>query len=101
MVSERTRHGILSRLLDGEATVGQLVKAMDDEQSNVSHHLAALRKAGIVAARRDGRTQVYRLADPELGKLLHQIRDVASRLEKAAYTSSLGIPMDPAFHGYG
>ena len=101
LVSERTRHAILTQLRLGESTVGALVGAMEDEQSNVSHHLATLRRAGLVAVRRDGRLQVYRLADAEVGRLLDQVREVAGRLERAAYTSSLGLSTDPAFHGYG
>jgi DNA-binding transcriptional ArsR family regulator len=101
LISESTRHGLLAAMRGGEKTVGELVEAVKGEQSNVSHHLAVLRKAGLVAVRRDGRQQRYRLADAEVGRLLDQVRHVAVQLEQVAYTASLGLPVDPSFHGYG
>lgn len=101
LVSEGTRHAILEELRKGERTVAELVAALADEQSNVSHHLATLRQAGLVVARRDGRNQRYRLADAEVAKVLEQVEALASRLEQLAYSASLGLPADPGFHGYG
>lgn len=101
MVSEPTRHALLDQLRAGEKTVTQLVDALQDEQSNVSHHLGTLREAGLVICRRDGRRQVYRLADGEVAKVLEQVEALAGRLEQLAYTSSLGLPIDAGFHGYG
>lgn len=101
LVSEETRHALLDSLRGGEKTVSQLVTALADEQSNVSHHLGTLREAGLVICRREGRTQVYRLADSEVAKVLEQVETLAARLEQLAYTSSLGLPIDAAFHGYG
>lgn len=101
LVSEQTRHSLLDALRGGEKTVGQLVDLLHDEQTNVSHHLGTLREAGLVHARRDGRSQVYRLADAEIAKVLDQVAALAARLEQLAYTSSLGLPLDAGFHGYG
>lgn len=101
LVSEETRHAILDELRKGERTVGQLVAALQDEQTNVSHHLATLREAGLVAARKAGRNQHYRLADAEVAKVLAQVESLAARLEELAYTASLGLPIDAQFHGYG
>jgi DNA-binding transcriptional ArsR family regulator len=101
LVSEETRHAVLDALRGGEKTVTQLVAALEDEQSNVSHHLGTLREAGLVVCRREGRSQVYRLADSEVAKVLEQVETLAARLEQLAYTSSLGLPIDAAFHGYG
>lgn len=101
LVSESTRHAILDELRRGERTVSQLVAVLEDEQSNVSHHLATLREAGLVACRREGRRQVYRLADAEVAKVLEQVESLAARLEQLAYTASLGLPVGEGFHGYG
>lgn len=101
LIAEATRHAILTRLRQGEQTVGELVAALADEQSNVSHHLAVLRKAGLVAASKRGRTQRYRLSDPEVGLLLDQVESVAARLDQVGYTAALGIPVGPQFGGYG
>lgn len=54
---------ILELLEDGEASVGQLVAALDLPQPNVSNHLACLRWCGFVESRREHRTVRYRVAD--------------------------------------
>jgi DNA-binding transcriptional ArsR family regulator len=101
LVSERTRHGILQELRQGERNVAALVQALQDEQTNVSHHLAVLRDAGLVAARRHGRMQFYRLAEAEVGRLLEQVDALADRLDQVAYSSKLGLPAAGGFSGYG
>lgn len=55
---DRTRLRILHMLLDGELCVCHIV---DVPQPKVSRHLAYLRTAGLVRARRDGRWSYYRL----------------------------------------
>ena len=101
LVSEATRHALLRTLRQGERSVTRLVEELGDEQSNVSHHLQVLREAGIVACRREGRAQVYRLADPEVARVLSDFEALASRLDRVAYTARLGLPVDAGFHGYG
>jgi DNA-binding transcriptional ArsR family regulator len=56
----------------GEATVRELAQAVGAGQQNVSKHLALLRRAGIVARRKDGSFVRYRLADPDAVALLEQ-----------------------------
>lgn len=101
LISEPTKHGVLTALRDGERTVSELVAATGREQSNVSHHLATLRERGLVRARAVGRQRQYRLADRELGRLLEQVDHLADRLEQVAYSSGLGLSLDTSFHGYG
>ena len=101
LVSEATRHRLLEELRAGERKVGDLVAGTAGEQSNVSHHLAVLRDAGLVACRRDGRNQFYRLADPEVARLLEQVEGLAGKLDQVAYTSRLGLSATPGFLGYG
>jgi ArsR family transcriptional regulator len=52
--SDPTRLRILHLLLDGEKCVGDLVEILRMQQPKVSRHLAYLRRAGLVDARRDG-----------------------------------------------
>lgn len=101
LIGEPTRHRILARLREEEATVGALVTDLEGEQSNVSHHLRTLRDAGLVSSRAVGRNRFYRLADPELRRLLDQVDQLADRLERVAYFSGLQLPFSPDFHGYG
>ncbi len=101
LISEPTRHAILETLRAGEATVTQLVATTGREQSNISHHLKALRDAGLVRNRVEGRQRRYRLADPELRRLLDQVEMLAGRMGRVAFYTGLELPYDPAFHGYG
>jgi ArsR family transcriptional regulator, virulence genes transcriptional regulator len=57
---------VLESLAGGEASVGELATRVACQVPNMSQHLAVLRSAGLVAARRDGSTVYYRLADPRI-----------------------------------
>ena len=60
--SDRTRLRILHLLLDGELCVGDLVNILRVPQAKTSRHLAYLRNAGLVVARKNGLWNIYRLA---------------------------------------
>src|SRR5687768_9132440 len=68
--SDWTRLRILSLLQSGECCVGDLVDVLGIEQPSASRHLAYLRKAGLVIARKQGQWNFYSLACP-IG-LFHQ-----------------------------
>jgi len=62
---------VLCKLVEnGEMTVGALADAVGLGQSALSQHLARMRVGGVVAARRDGQTIWYRLADPRIAELI-------------------------------
>jgi ArsR family transcriptional regulator len=61
VLAEPTRRDILRRLLDREASVGDLVDALGLTQPTVSKHLAQLRDAELVTVREDGRNRIYAL----------------------------------------
>ncbi len=63
-LADPTRRAVFERLSRGEATVGEITAGLDVSQPAVSQHLAALRRAGLVVDRRDGRFAYYR-ANPE------------------------------------
>jgi ArsR family transcriptional regulator, arsenate/arsenite/antimonite-responsive transcriptional repressor len=63
-VSDRTRLRILNLLRGGEVCVCHIVAVLDSPQPTVSRHLAYLRKAGLVVARKEGLWMHYRLAPP-------------------------------------
>lgn len=67
VLADGTRRDILRRLLDGEATVGDLVEALGSTQPTVSKHLAQLRDAELVTVREEGRKRVYALRSAPLG----------------------------------
>jgi len=62
-LADPTRRRILDLLAEhGPLTVGQLAAAFPDlVASGISKHLMGLRAQGLVAATRQGRTQLYRL----------------------------------------
>jgi DNA-binding transcriptional ArsR family regulator len=58
------RLGIVEFLNGGEICVCDIVAHVGTEISNVSKHLSILKKAGLVADRRDGLKIMYRLIMP-------------------------------------
>ncbi|NCN23302.1 MAG: metalloregulator ArsR/SmtB family transcription factor [Gallionella sp.] len=70
VLSDASRRHILALLaVEGELCVCELGAALDDIQPKISRHLAILREAGWVAARREGSWIFYRLATmPTWGK---------------------------------
>ena len=62
--SDRTRLRILHLLRGGELCVCDLVDVLGVPQPKISRHLAYLRRAGSVVARKDGLWCHYRLARP-------------------------------------
>ncbi len=64
-LADRTRRRILNLIRDGELCVCFFTEVLDVSQPKVSRHLAYLRNAEIVAARREGKWMYYRIIEPE------------------------------------
>ncbi|NPD28532.1 winged helix-turn-helix transcriptional regulator [Corallococcus exiguus] len=62
-LADPNRRAILVSLTRGEAAVKDLTARFDISQPAVSQHLAALKGAGLVKGRREGRCTYYRV-DP-------------------------------------
>jgi ArsR family transcriptional regulator len=62
-LGDPTRLRILGLLLTGEVCVYHIHESLRIPQPKASRHLAYLRRAGLVEARRDGLWMHYRLAD--------------------------------------
>ena len=62
-LSDPKRLCVLETLAKGERSVGELSRDVGCQVPNMSQHLAVLRSAGLVSARREGTTVFYRLAD--------------------------------------
>jgi ArsR family transcriptional regulator len=63
-LSDRTRLRLLN-LMDGrEVCVCYFVEILGQSQPKISRHLAYLRRAGVVAARREGKWMHYRIVVP-------------------------------------
>ncbi len=70
---------IVEHLAQGERGVEALSERAGLSIANTSQHLQQLRRAGLVASRRDGKFVLYRLADETVLKLLSCLRQVAER----------------------
>jgi ArsR family transcriptional regulator len=64
-LADPTRLRLLNLIADREICVCYFVEILGISQPKISRHLAYLRRAGIVAARRQGRWMHYRLVAPQ------------------------------------
>lgn len=87
-LSDRTRLRILNLLRAGELCVCDIVSVLDVPQPTASRHLAYLRRAGLVLARKEGLWHYYRLMSAhtsfhkKLLECLAECKDVAPELAK-------------------
>ena len=81
-LGEPCRLRLIQQLEKGERSVGELVEALDGNQSNVSKHLQVLYDAGLVSRRREGTSVLYVIGDPMVLKLC----ELVCRSEVEKYT---------------
>ncbi|NUU23813.1 MAG: helix-turn-helix transcriptional regulator [Streptomycetaceae bacterium] len=77
LLADRTRLALMRTLGDGEADVTTLTEASGAPRTSVSQHLAKLRLAGLVVARKDGRRVVYSLRHGHLRRLVDEVLSAA------------------------
>lgn len=63
-LGDPTRLRLLNLMAAGEVCVCYFVEILDQAQPKISRHLAYLRRAGLVAARRDGKWMHYGIVMP-------------------------------------
>lgn len=63
VLSEPARLRIMYSVCSGEKSVSEVVEMCGSSQANVSRHLLALYKAGILLRRKEGVTVYYSIAD--------------------------------------
>src|SRR3954465_3860128 len=83
-LADSTRLRILGLLLTGEVCVCHIHESLRISQPKASRHLAYLRKAGLVEARREGLWMHYRIADlpdPVLQSIADAVRHALMHLE--------------------
>jgi ArsR family transcriptional regulator len=64
ILADPTRWRILHLLREGELCVGDLVTVLDVPQPTASRHLASLKRAGLISARKQSYWTFYALAVP-------------------------------------
>jgi DNA-binding transcriptional ArsR family regulator len=67
---------ILSRLLEGECTVGEIETATGIGQPALSQQLATLRRADLVKTRRAAKLVYYRLADGKIERCMASLEAI-------------------------
>jgi DNA-binding transcriptional ArsR family regulator len=76
VISSEVRLEILLAIGSGEACVCHLETALGYRQAHISQHLMALREAGLLGTRREGKYIFYRLERPEIMEMV----ELAARL---------------------
>jgi ArsR family transcriptional regulator, arsenate/arsenite/antimonite-responsive transcriptional repressor len=79
-LADPTRLRLLNLIGDREICVCYFVQILGISQPKISRHLAYLRRAGIVAARRDGKWMHYRLSMPKDEAAASILRETLKRL---------------------
>jgi len=84
-LADHTRLRLINLIGDDEVCVCFFVEVLKINQPKISRHLAYLRRAGVVAARREGKWIHYRLVEPPDTHAANIFREVRA-----------GLPNDPA-----
>jgi DNA-binding transcriptional ArsR family regulator len=82
-IAKALAHPIRLQVLDqigtGEVAYGTLLARLGISKTNLSQHLAVLRRSGLVLVRRDRSYVHYRLTFPEIKTLCASMRDILAR----------------------
>ncbi|HTK27021.1 MAG TPA: metalloregulator ArsR/SmtB family transcription factor [Pyrinomonadaceae bacterium] len=65
-LADGTRLRLLNLMRDGEVCVCFFADALSTNDPKISRHLAYLKRAGLVAGRRDGKWMHYKIVRPEM-----------------------------------
>lgn len=65
-IADATRRQILETLRQGEQSAGAIAKKFDMTKPAISHHLAALKAAGLVADQRRGQRIIYSIKEDSI-----------------------------------
>ena len=81
-LSDPTRLRLLNLMNGQEVCVCYFVEILGQSQPKVSRHLAYLRRAGVVAARREGKWMHYRIAVPAHAGAARILRETLAVLKE-------------------
>ena len=91
VLGEPMRIRLLDQLRNGEATVGELSKALAASQQNVSKHLSVLSDAGVLGRRKEGNRVYYRIVDEGIFVLCEQVCGSVQQQLRALNELVLGV----------
>lgn len=75
-LAHEARLMVLCQLVEGERTAGALQENSGLSQSALSQHLGRLREEGLVATRREAQAIHYRLANPNVARVLETLAEI-------------------------
>jgi ArsR family transcriptional regulator, arsenate/arsenite/antimonite-responsive transcriptional repressor len=78
-LSDPTRREILRMLGRRDMSVGEIVDKFAMSQPSISRHLAVLRNAGLVVARREGQNVVYGLDTTVMQDVVRALMELSGR----------------------
>ena len=86
---------VLELLGQREHAVSELLPVVGVEATNLSQHLAVLRRAGLVVTRKDGAAVYYSLTSPRVAELLVVARGILTEVlsEQAGLLADLRAPL--------
>jgi len=76
ILSNPTRLMILDCLRGKEKTVGEIVKCLNQNKSNVSQHLNYMKAVGVLCSRKEGKKVYYYISDERLLRAMDMIKRV-------------------------
>ena len=79
-LADRTRLRLLNLMGREEVCVCFFVEILKTNQPKISRHLAYLRRAGVVGARREGQWMHYRIIEPDDSDAARVLKDILSWL---------------------
>lgn len=82
-LADQTRLRLINLMGDDEVCVCFFVEVLKTNQPKISRHLAYLKRAGVVSARREGKWMHYRIVEPSDPHAAKIFREVRSWLENA------------------
>ena len=81
-LADRTRLRLLNLMGTDEVCVCFFVEVLKVNQPKISRHLAYLRRAGVVGARREGKWMHYRIVEPQSEHAARIFREVRAWLRE-------------------
>jgi ArsR family transcriptional regulator len=81
-LADKTRLRLLNLMREEEICVCFFTEVLGESQPKISRHLAYLRNAGLVEARRDGKWMHYRIIEPENDLARRVLREALDGLKE-------------------
>jgi ArsR family transcriptional regulator len=95
-LADTTRLRLLNLMAGREICVCHLVEILGQSQPKISRHLAYLRRAGLVAARREGKWMHYSICMPANSKASSILAAVLTALSRDIQMQADRAQLDPA-----